>query len=116
MTVLYGIPNCQTVKKARDWLTTHQIDYIFHDFRKNGLDDSLLKQWTSMVSWDMLLNRRGLTWRKLAPEERDNINENRAILLMHRHPTLIKRPILSYNNHIKVGFSPEHYQQLFDGS
>lgn len=114
-TVLYGIPNCQTVKKARDWLTAHQIEYVFHNFRKDGLNLSLLNGWVRSVSWETLLNRRGLTWRKLGSEEKADLDQSQAILLMHRHPTLIKRPVFVYGDHIEVGFSPERYQQLFEG-
>jgi arsenate reductase len=113
MTTLYGIANCDTVRKARKWLTSHDVDYQFHDFRKDGLNAKQLKNWASKVSWETLLNRRGQTWRKLANKDKTALTEARALKLMLNQPTLIKRPVLEINNQVHVGFKDADYQQLF---
>lgn len=113
MTTLYGIANCDTVRKARKWLTSHDVDYQFHDFRKDGLGSAQLKNWASKVGWETLLNRRGQTWRKLADKDKTALTEARALKLMQHEPTLIKRPVLEVNNQVYVGFKDTDYQQLF---
>ena len=114
MTTLYGIKNCDTVKKARKWLTEHGIDYTFHDFRQDGLDPAQLHTWSQVVGWETLLNRRGTTWRQLNQTEREEIDEDRALMLMHDLPTLIKRPILEHGDMVKVGFDAIDYATLFN--
>jgi arsenate reductase len=113
MTTLYGIANCDTVCKARKWLTSHDVDYQFHDLRKDGLNAKQLKNWASKVSWETLLNRRGQSWRKLANKDKTELTEARALKLMLNEPTLIKRPVLEVNNQVHVGFKDADYQQLF---
>jgi len=105
--ILYGIHNCDTVKKARNWLQSNKIDYNFHDFRKDGIDKTLMKKILTQIKWDILINKRGLTWRKLSEKERENINKKNAVSLIIKHPTIIKRPILFVNGNYKVGYSPE---------
>jgi arsenate reductase len=113
MTILYGIPNCDTVRKARKWLAAHDIDYHFHDFRKDGLQANQLNKWVAAVGWEALLNRRGLSWRKLPEKEKANVTQNRAVKLMLAEPTLIKRPVLEHAKRLQVGFSETVYRQLF---
>ena len=114
MTILYGIPNCDTVRKARKWLAAHDIDYTFHDFRKDGLDRNKLKSWVDAVGWETLLNKRGQSWRRLSETDRANLNEARAMKLMLQEPTLIKRPVLEYDGNIHIGFRETDYHSLFD--
>lgn len=113
MTVLYGIPNCDTVKKARKWLDNHHIDYRFHDFRKDGLEETTVSRWAGLAGWETLLNRRGTTWRQLPESVKDGVNETSAIPLMTEQPTLIKRPVLELNGTIHVGFKEADYCDLF---
>lgn len=113
MTTLYGIKNCDTVKKARRWLDEHDVDYAFHDFRADGLSKAQLKSWIEAVGWETLLNRRGTTWRKLPEAEREGITAALAERLMLEQPTLIKRPVLQANNTVLVGFDTGEYGKLF---
>ena len=107
--ILYGIPNCDTMKKARKWLSDHDVPYKFHDYKKLGLDESLLREWVTKVGWEVLVNRRGTTWRKLSQQQRDNINEESAIEFMLSSPSLIKRPVLIKDTLILVGFDKIKY-------
>ena len=113
MITLYGISNCDTVRKARNWLSSHDVDYQFHDFRKDGLTLSQLKVWAKAVGWETLLNRRGQTWRKLTDKQKAELNEAGALKLMQANPTLIKRPVLETKKRVHVGFTAADYQQLF---
>ena len=113
MTILYGIKNCDTVKKARKWLDAHGIDYRFHDFRADGLDEAMLRSWVSELGWETLVNRRGTTWRQLPAQVREAIDEASAIALVLEHPALIKRPVLDLGNRRVVGFSEQTYADLF---
>lgn len=114
MVTLYGIPNCDTVRKARKWLTAHQIEHHFHDVRKDGLESSTLTDWESKAGWETLLNRRGTTWRKLDDATKTSVNKDAAIQLMLKEPTLIKRPVLEHDNQITVGFSEINYNSIFE--
>ena len=102
--VVYGIPNCDTVRRARRELTAAGLEHRFHDFRKDGLDAALLDRWLGSVGWDALLNRRGTTWRQLPAETRDGIDATRARSLMLDHPTLIRRPVIERAGEILVGW------------
>ena len=114
MIELYGIPNCDTMKKARAWLAEHGIDYRFHDYKKEGLDETTLRGWIEQVGWETLLNRRGMMWRKVPPEVREHIDQASAIRLMLETPSIIKRPVLiDDKGRVHVGFKPEQYQALF---
>lgn len=114
MITLYGIKNCDSVKKARNWLESHAIDYHFHDFRVEGLTQEKLKQWQTSVGWEVLLNKRSTNWRQLSQELRDNIHDASALSLMLENPTLIKRPVLEMSNgNMHVGFKPEKYTKIF---
>ena len=110
---IYGIKNCDTIKKARRWLDEAGVVCTFHDFRVDGLDPECLDRWCATLDWETLLNRRGLTWRSLSDAEKDGLDEAKAMALMLRHPALIKRPVLEAGGTIEVGFSPARYASLF---
>jgi arsenate reductase len=110
---LYGIRNCDTVRKARAWLAAEGIDYRFHDFHADGLTIGTLNRWNKAAGWETLLNRRGTSWRQLPDKVRDHINGKLAIELMLDNPTLIKRPVLEYQDAVYVGFSAAAYQAIF---
>jgi arsenate reductase len=111
--VLYGIPNCDTMKKARAWLDHHGIDYQFHDYKAAGADRAKLAAWAKLVGWETLLNRAGTTFRKLTDEARQDLDESKAIALMLELPSLIKRPVLEKGHSLLVGFKPEIYSAEF---
>lgn len=114
MTTLYGIPNCTTVKKARSWLDEHQQAYTFVNFKTDPPTAPLLEQWLAQVGADVLINRKGTTWRKLSDAEKASADTAAgAVALMQAHPSVIKRPVLLHGDRISVGFQPEHYQALF---
>lgn len=110
---LYGIKNCDTVKKARKWLDDAGIAHDFHDFRKDGLDGELLTRLEAGAGWEALLNRRGTTWRKLPDEVRDNIGPESAREVMLANPSIIKRPVVEHEGRISVGFSADDWQRRF---
>ena len=107
--VMYGIRNCDTVKKARAWLESSGIDYAFHDYKTAGIDRERLETWSREVGWEALLNRAGTTFRKLDPAETANLDASKAISLMMAHPSAIKRPIVTGGGRLLVGFKPETY-------
>jgi Spx/MgsR family transcriptional regulator len=109
---LYGIANCDSVRKARKWLAERGVEYRFHDYRKDGLEEKQLKQWVKELGWETLLNRRGTTWRKLPEGERESIDEKSAITLMLEHPAMIKRPLLDTGKKRIVGFKATEYEIL----
>jgi Spx/MgsR family transcriptional regulator len=113
MTTLYGIPNCDTVKKARRWLDAHRVDYRFHDLRKDGLDRIRLQRWEQQLGWETMLNRRGTTWRRLPEDRRTQINRDTALAVMLEQPAMIRRPLLEHGRHLELGFSPDAYRALF---
>ncbi len=113
MTTLYGIKNCDTVKKARQWLDNHDVTYTFVDIRGDGFDPALIRRWVEAVGWETLLNRRSLSWKQLSANERDGIDKTRAIALMEANPTLVKRPVLDHKNVIHVGFKAPDFEALF---
>ncbi len=115
MLQVYGIPNCDTMKKARRWLDDHAIEYEFHDYKKKGIDESLLRKWIDQVGWEVLLNRRGMMWRKLDETKKQNIDKTSAIGIMLDTPSIIKRPVLvDENQNILVGFKENEYRGLLD--
>ncbi|HYE34398.1 ArsC family reductase [Methylocaldum sp.] len=111
MLDLYGIRNCDTCKKARAWLELHDIAYHFHDFRDDGLDRSVLEEVERALGWECLLNRRSTTWRQLGDADRMELTREKALELMLRFPTLIKRPVLMASNTILTGFLPAQYEK-----
>jgi Spx/MgsR family transcriptional regulator len=107
---IYGIPNCDTMKKARTWLDGHGIPYEFHDYKKAGIDRARLEAWSRTVGWETLLNRAGTTFRKLPDSDTRNVDEKKAIALMLAQPSLIKRPVLDIGGgKLLVGYKPEIY-------
>lgn len=111
---LYGIPNCSTVKKARSWLEVHGIEYVFHDFKKEGIDSLTLENWLSQVPWEKLVNRAGMTWRKLDDASKAAVVDNAsAIQLMLSRTSVIKRPVLVKDGHLFcLGFDEITYEKL----
>ena len=114
MTVtLYGIPNCDTVKKARDWLAGKGIAYAFHDYKKAGADPARIAGWIEVAGLDKVLNRAGTTFRKLPESEREGLDSARAVALMAANPSCIKRPIVEHPGGLLVGFKPDEWQAAF---
>ena len=115
MTItLYGIPNCDTVKKARTWLQDHGIDFTFHDFKKQGLTPELVKAWLQDLDWTTLVNRKGTTWRNLPDERKASIvDADSAMALMLENPSVIKRPVVQGAGLVTVGFSPAAFEEKF---
>lgn len=113
MLKLYGIKNCETVKKARAWLEAKGIEYAFHDYKAAGADRALLESWSKDVGWEALLNKSGMTFRKLDPAETADLNAKKAIALMLAHPSAIRRPIVTGRPRLVIGFKPELYAQEF---
>jgi arsenate reductase len=109
--VIYGIKNCDTMKKARAWLDAKGIDYGFHDYKVQGVDRGRLESWVNKLGWEALLNRTGTTFRKLPEVEREGLTEKRAISLMLAQPSMIKRPVLEAGSLLLVGFKPAIYQE-----
>jgi arsenate reductase len=108
---LYGIKNCDTMKKARAWLDARGVAYRFHDYKAEGIDRARLEAWAQSVGWEMLLNRAGTTFRKLPDAERANLDERKAITLMLDQPSMIKRPVLDLDGRLVVGFKAEQYEE-----
>jgi arsenate reductase len=113
MNTLFGIPNCDTMKKARKWLDGHGIAYQFHDYKKAGLDEATLRAWVEELGWEALINRRGQMWRKLDPALRDGLDEAGAIRVMLETPSIIRRPLLDTGTRRHVGFSETDYAEIF---
>jgi arsenate reductase len=114
MTILYGIPNCDQIKKARAWLATHKVPYTFHDFKKSGINLSLINDWLRHVNWDALINRKGTTWRTLSEGIKASVTDaDSAKALMLESPSVIKRPVLQTSDAVYVGFTEDLYQQIF---
>jgi arsenate reductase (glutaredoxin) len=111
--ILYGIPNCDTMKKARVWLDDHGVTYRFHNYKTDGIDEATLRRWIDQVGWEKLLNRAGTTFRKLDEADRQDIDADKAIRLMQAQPSLIKRPVLDRDGAVTVGFKPEVYAEIF---
>jgi len=112
MVEMYGIPNCDTIRKARKWLAEHEIAYVFHDYKKESVDRRKLTAWIDELGWEALLNKRGTTWRKLDDADKADVDRDKAIALLCAHPSMIRRPILVLDGVIKVGFSVQGYNEL----
>jgi arsenate reductase len=106
---IYGIENCDTMKKARAWLDKHGIAYAFHDYKADGIESDLLHGWARAVGWETLLNRAGTTFRRLPEADKANLAEKKAIALMRAQPSMIKRPVLDASGELIIGFKPEAY-------
>ncbi|AWL12118.1 Arsenate reductase (glutaredoxin) [Saliniradius amylolyticus] len=114
MTTLYGIKNCDTIKKARKWLEQHQIPYQFHDYRQDGLDKDWLNQRVQELGWQQVLNKRGTTYRQLSDEQKANLDEASAIELLAEYPAMIKRPLLAHDGQHYLGFKADDYAEVFN--
>ncbi|WP_026871307.1 ArsC family reductase [Inquilinus limosus] len=112
---IYGIKNCDTMKKARAWLDQRGVAYAFHDYKAVGIDRATLEGWARKVGWEVLLNRAGTTFRKLPDAAREGLTEAKAIGLMLDQPSMIKRPVLDIGGTLLVGFKPEQYGAAFAG-
>ena len=112
---LYGITNCDTVRKARRWLDQQGIGYHYHDLRNDGIDTATLESWLTRLPADKLLNRRSTTWKQLDPQIRDTLRDDDIPALLAAHPTLIKRPVLDTGNHLTTGFDDKTWLQLING-
>ncbi|SFU22819.1 ArsC family reductase [Mesorhizobium sp. YR577] len=114
MTVtIYGIKNCDTMKKARTWLEGHGIEYRFHDYKTEGLDRAQLAGWCKELGWEVLLNRAGTTFRALAEGDKQDLDTEKAMALMLAQPSMVKRPVLDVSGKLLVGFKPERYAEMF---
>jgi arsenate reductase (glutaredoxin) len=107
---LFGIPNCDTVKKARAWLDGRGTVYAFHDYKKSGVDAAKLAAWCDALGWDVVLNRAGTTFRKLPDTDKIGLDQTKAIALMCAQPSMIKRPVLEWPNGLLIGFEPSTWQ------
>ena len=110
---IYGIKNCDTMKKARSWLDAHKIAYTFHDYKVEGIDRAHLEAWAGKAGWEPLLNRAGTTFKKLPDGDKEGITEKKAIALMLAQPSMIKRPVLDVDGKLLVGFKPAEYEKAF---
>jgi arsenate reductase len=110
---IYGIKNCDTMKKARAWLDSHGVAYEFHDYKAAGIDKAHLESWSGEVGWEVLLNKAGTTFRALPDKDKEGLAEKKAIALMMAQPSMIKRPVLDVGGKLLVGFKPEQYEQAF---
>ncbi|CDN56731.1 Transcriptional regulator, Spx/MgsR family [Neorhizobium galegae bv. officinalis bv. officinalis str. HAMBI 1141] len=110
---IYGIKNCDTMKKARDWLDRKGVTYTFHDYKAEGIDRAHLDTWTDRAGWEIVLNRAGTTFKKLDETDKANLNREKAIALMLAQPSMIKRPVLEAEGKLIVGFKPEIYEEAF---
>lgn len=114
MITLYGIKNCDTVKKARKWLELHGVDYQFHDFREDGLDKAAVKEWLAELGWENLVNKRSTSWKALGEDTRQNMGADSALVEIMKQPTLIKRPLLDTGQERFTGFSAADYVKIFN--
>lgn len=112
MITLYGIKNCDTVKKARRWLDDNDIEYQFHDFRQDGLDKKQLNGWVEKLGWESIVNKRSTTWRNLTDKEKEITTNAQAAKLLLANPTLIKRPVTQNNKILLVGFKEAEYKKI----
>jgi arsenate reductase len=106
---IYGIKNCDTMKKAFAWLEARKIEYDFHDYKKDGVPPGKLKHWAKQAGWEKLANTRGPTWRKIPEAARENLNEPRALALLEQHSSAIKRPVVEAGSTLLVGFDPDEF-------
>ena len=112
-TIMYGISNCDTVKKAQKWLLQNNISYTFHDYRKDGLNEALIRSFLDNLPWNELLNKRSTSFRQLTEQQKASLNEETVVALFMATPTLIKRPLLIHNANYQLGFKVENYKKLF---
>jgi len=111
VTTIYGIKNCDTMKKARTWLESHEVPHTFHDYKASGIDKPTLEGWAKKVGWEILLNRAGTTFKKLPDADKEDLTEKKALALMLAQPSMIKRPVLEVGGKLLVGFKPDIYEK-----
>ena len=114
MLVVYGIPNCDQIKKSQKWLKDRGIDFVFHDYKKKGISKKQLNEWSKMVTWEVLLNKRSRTWKELNESDKSDLTQTKAIDLMQQQPTLIKRPVVQQGKILAVGFDSQVFTQKFN--
>jgi arsenate reductase len=113
MTTMYGIKNCDTIKKARKWLEDRGVAYDFHDYKASGIDAARLKKWSDALGWQAVLNRAGTTFRALPDAEKQGLDQDKAIALMIAQPSMIKRPMVEHGGKLLLGFKPAEYEAAF---
>lgn len=113
MLKVFGISNCDQVKKSQKWLEDHKIEFEFHDYKKQGIIKKQLAYWCKIIDWGVLLNKRSWTWKELSEKDRSNLTQSKAITLMQQHPNLIKRPVIHKGKTIEVGFDSKLYTKQF---
>ena len=113
MTTLFGIKNCDTIKKAKKWLEAQQIEFTFHDYRVDGLELQWLQETEAALGWQLLLNQRGTTFRQLSENQKADLDAEKAITLMLEAPAMIKRPVLIHQGNYHLGFKPDQYEEIF---
>lgn len=114
MITLYGIKNCDTVKKARKWLENRNVEYNFHDLREDGLERTQVEEWLAALGWETLVNRRSTSWKSLDQTRRDSMNQASALEAIMEQPTLIKRPLLDTGHELHCGFAASNYESIFN--
>ncbi|MFS1703376.1 ArsC family reductase [Alteromonas sp. AMM-1] len=111
--VMYGIPNCDTIKKAKTWLADHNVEFEFHDYRKQGVPQDTLQHALNTLGWETLLNKRGTTYKQLSEEQKASVSADTALALLTEHPAMIKRPLLLVEQDFHVGFKAPQYEEIF---
>jgi len=114
--IVYGIKSCDTCRQARKYLTAHNIEFLFHDLREDGLDIQMLERWSKRMGWERLLNKQSLTWRKIPEVDRNDMTRDKSLAAMIDNPTLIKRPVLETEKFIAVGFSEKRFGDFIDNN
>lgn len=114
MTTIYGIKNCDTMKKALTWLETNGVAYTFHDYKKKGIDETVLNAAIQEHGWETVINRRGTTWRNMADEAKEEIDAKSALTLAYDNPSIIKRPLLTHKERTYLGFKANAYKEVFN--
>lgn len=112
-TKIYGIKNCDTMKKTFKWLETHKISYEFHDYKKQGLDEDVMQAAMKDHGWESVINKRGTTWRQLPKEVQNTMDDTKALATARENPSIIKRPLLMHKNQTHLGFNPDQYKEIF---
>ena len=113
MTIMYGISNCDTIKKAKKYLTDNNQEFTFHDYRKNGISAELVNEFAAHIDWQDLVNKRGTTYRPLSDEQKQNLDKESALALLVEQPAMIKRPVLVHNGQYHLGFKAAQYDEIF---
>ncbi|KPH58275.1 hypothetical protein AMS58_18645 [Pseudoalteromonas porphyrae] len=113
MTTLYGISNCDTIKKAKKHLADHNIDFKFHDYRKDGISHEMVSEFAQHIDWQDLVNKRGTTYRQLSDEQKENLDKQSALAILVEQPAMIKRPVLIHNSNYHLGYKAAQYDEIF---